>query len=114
MGLNRRCAGFLTGGGNSFFASAYNFGCDNVNFKVVLGDETIVNANKSSNLGRGFALKGGHGNLGVVIRFGMTAIPPEKLFKQTVDLAALTNTDKDDTGVVVGAGTQGYSRGTLT
>ncbi|KIX00686.1 uncharacterized protein Z518_09751 [Rhinocladiella mackenziei CBS 650.93] len=74
-------AGFLTGGGNSFFAGKAGFGCDNVvNFEVVLADGSIVNANRSSNPDLWLALRGGHGNLGLVTRFDMAAIPSEKVW----------------------------------
>ncbi|KAH7390741.1 hypothetical protein DE146DRAFT_766790 [Phaeosphaeria sp. MPI-PUGE-AT-0046c] len=73
--------GFLTGGGNSFFAGRYGMGCDNVaNFEVVLASGEIVNANSTSHTDLWTALKGGSGNFGIVTRFDMYAFPAQNLW----------------------------------
>jgi len=73
--------GFLTGGGNSFFAGLHGLGCDNVaNFEVVLASGEIVNANSSSHADLWTALKGGSGNFGIVTRFDMYTFPAHDLW----------------------------------
>lgn len=65
-------AGFILGGGYSFFTSAYGWVCDSVeNFEVVLYDGRIVNANARENRDLWISLKGGSGNFGLVTRFDM-------------------------------------------
>ncbi|KAH8202775.1 hypothetical protein TruAng_003046 [Truncatella angustata] len=67
-------AGFLTGGGNSFYSARKGFACDNViNFEVVLASGEIINANTTDNSDLFQALKGGQSNFGVVTRFDMQA-----------------------------------------
>ncbi|KAK7697635.1 hypothetical protein SLS64_013374 [Diaporthe eres] len=67
--------GFLSGGGNSFYAASHGMACDTVaNFEVVLADGCVVNANADENPDLFSALKGGSGNFGVVTRFDMYAI----------------------------------------
>lgn len=67
-------AGFLTGGGNSYYTARYGMACDTVvNYEVVLANGSIVNANASSNADLFKALKGGSGNFGIVTRFDMQA-----------------------------------------
>ncbi|KAK6072249.1 6-hydroxy-D-nicotine oxidase [Seiridium cupressi] len=67
-------AGFLTGGGNSFYSARKGFACDNVvNFEVVLASGAIVNANATDNSDLFQALKGGQSNFGIVTRFDMQA-----------------------------------------
>ena len=66
--------GFLTGGGNNFYAAHHGLGCDNVvNYEVVLGTGSIVNANAEQNPDLFRALKGGGSNFGIVTRFDMQA-----------------------------------------
>ncbi|KAH9875025.1 hypothetical protein J1614_004513 [Plenodomus biglobosus] len=73
--------GFLTGGGNSFFAGLHGLGCDNVaNFEVVLASGEIINANSSSHADLWTALKGGSGNFGIVTRFDMQTFPAHDLW----------------------------------
>ncbi|KAH7079776.1 hypothetical protein FB567DRAFT_449862 [Paraphoma chrysanthemicola] len=73
--------GFLTGGGNSFFAGLYGLGCDNVaNFEVVLASGEIINANSSSHADLWIALKGGSGNFGIVTRFDMYTFPARNMW----------------------------------
>lgn len=69
-------AGFLLGGGMSFFNNAYGFGCDTIkNMVVVLANGTVVDANANENRDLWIALKGGSGNFGLVTRFDIEAIP---------------------------------------
>ncbi|KAF2844358.1 FAD-binding domain-containing protein [Plenodomus tracheiphilus IPT5] len=63
-------AGFLTGGGNSFYTAQRGFACDNVkNFEVVLATGEVINANADENSDLHQALKGGSANFGIVTRF---------------------------------------------
>lgn len=74
-------AGFLTGGGNNFYAGRRGFGCDNVvNYEVVLASGQIVNANDTENSGLFRALKGGSANFGIVTRFDMQAFDAPELW----------------------------------
>lgn len=74
-------AGFLTGGGVSFFSPERGWSCDGVvNFEVVLANGNIVNANATSNLDLFTALKGGQNNFGIVTRFDLTAFPAGPLW----------------------------------
>lgn len=67
--------GFVSGGGNSFFAASHGMSCDTVqNFEVVLANGSIENANANSNADLFQALKGGSANFGLVTRFDMYAI----------------------------------------
>ncbi|KAF2231357.1 FAD-binding domain-containing protein [Viridothelium virens] len=73
--------GYLTGGGNSYYAGIRGFACDNVaNFEVVLADGQIVNANANSNPDLWTALKGGSGNFGIVTRFDMYTFAAKDLW----------------------------------
>ncbi|KAJ4357068.1 hypothetical protein N0V95_002806 [Ascochyta clinopodiicola] len=73
--------GFLTGGGNSYYAGLHGLGCDNIaNFEVVLADGDIVHANANSHSDLWTALKGGSGNFGVVTRFDMYTFPAHNLW----------------------------------
>jgi hypothetical protein len=74
-------AGFLLGGGNSYYATRTGFGCNTVkNYEVVLADGTVVNANQHSHPDLWLALKGGSSNMGIVSRFDMEAWPKEDLW----------------------------------
>lgn len=74
-------AGFLTGGGNSYYGVLQGLGCDNVaNFEVVLANGDIINANAMSYSGLWTALKGGSGNFGIVTRFDMYTLPAHDLW----------------------------------
>ncbi|RYN93886.1 hypothetical protein AA0120_g4373 [Alternaria tenuissima] len=67
-------AGFLTGGGISFFSPERGWACDGViNFEVVLASGNIINANATSHSDLFVALKGGQSNFGVVTRFDLKA-----------------------------------------
>ncbi|KAH7136045.1 hypothetical protein B0J11DRAFT_502841 [Dendryphion nanum] len=69
-------AGFLTGGGLSFFSPEHGFGCDTIqNMQVVLSSGEIVNANPTSNPELFRALKGGQNNFGIVTRFDLRTFP---------------------------------------
>lgn len=74
-------AGFLTGGGNSYYAGLHGFACDNVaNFEVVLANGDVVNANATSHSDLWTALKGGSGNFGIVTRFDMYTFPAKDIW----------------------------------
>ncbi|KAL3462167.1 FAD-binding domain-containing protein [Aspergillus heterothallicus] len=69
-------AGFTLGGGLSYYSAQYGLSCDNVlNFEVVLGNGTIVNANSTSNSDLWWALKGGGNRFGIVTKFTLKAHP---------------------------------------
>ncbi|UPX18393.1 uncharacterized protein EKO05_0008695 [Ascochyta rabiei] len=73
--------GFLTGGGNSYYAGLYGLGCDNVaSFEVVLANGDTVHANANSHSDLWTALKGGSGNFGIVTRFDMYTFPAHDLW----------------------------------
>ncbi|PVI04939.1 FAD binding domain-containing protein [Periconia macrospinosa] len=69
-------AGFLTGGGVSFFSPEQGWAADAIlNMQVVLSSGAIVNANKTSNSDLFAALKGGQNNFGIVTRFDLRSFP---------------------------------------
>lgn len=73
--------GFLTGGGNSYYAGVHGLACDTVaNFEIVLANGDIVNANVNSHSDLWTALKGGSGNFGIVTRFDLYAFPSHDLW----------------------------------
>lgn len=81
--------GFLLGGGNSFFSGKKGFGCDSVvNYEVVLGNGSIVNANKTANSDLWRALKGGGSNFGIVTRFDLEALATREILYDLRFLAA--------------------------
>lgn len=72
--------GFMLGGGISFFTGTNGYGCDTVvNYEVVLGNGSIVQANKGENADLFKALKGGGSNFGIVTRFDVEAMPATDL-----------------------------------
>ncbi|KAF1936235.1 FAD binding domain-containing protein [Clathrospora elynae] len=74
-------AGFLTGGGISFFSPERGWACDGVvNFEVVLASGKIVSANATSHSDLFAALKGGQNNFGVVTRFDLKAFPANPIW----------------------------------
>ncbi|KAH6616246.1 hypothetical protein C7974DRAFT_401462 [Boeremia exigua] len=79
-------AGFLTGGGNSFYTAQQGFACDNVkNFEVVLASGEVVNANADDNSDLFQVLKGGSGtNFGIVTRFDVQAFEAGSLWGGTM------------------------------
>ncbi|KAJ4983181.1 6-hydroxy-D-nicotine oxidase [Stagonosporopsis vannaccii] len=79
-------AGFLTGGGNSFYTAQQGFACDNVkNFEVVLASGDVINANATNNSDLFQVLKGGSGaNFGIVTRFDIQAFEAGNLWGGTM------------------------------
>ncbi|KAI4704466.1 hypothetical protein J4E81_001532 [Alternaria sp. BMP 2799] len=74
-------AGFLTGGGISFFSPERGWACDGVvNFEVVLASGEIVNANATSHSDLFAALKGGQLNFGIVSRFDLASFPAGPIY----------------------------------
>lgn len=78
-------AGFLTGGGNSFYTARKGFACDNVkNFELVAASGEVINANEKENSDVWQALKGGSAaNFGIVTRFDMYAFQTGNLWGGT-------------------------------
>ncbi|KIX01030.1 uncharacterized protein Z518_10096 [Rhinocladiella mackenziei CBS 650.93] len=75
-------AGFLTGGGNSYYAGRAGLAIDTVvNYEIVLASGKVVNTNKSSNPDLWKALKGGSGSsFGIVTRFDVETLPAVPLW----------------------------------
>lgn len=75
-------AGFLTGGGISWYIPRVGFGCDQlVRAEVVLADGQVVVASRDDHAGLWRALKGASaGNFGVVTRFDLRVLPFEGLW----------------------------------
>lgn len=74
-------AGFLLGGGNSFFTAQKGFGCDQViAFEVVLANGRIANANAQHNTDLFRVLKGGSNNFGVATDFTMNTIKNDSVW----------------------------------
>ncbi|KAI1858095.1 uncharacterized protein JN550_012851 [Neoarthrinium moseri] len=62
-------AGFLLGGGNTWFTAQKGFGCDNVvSYDIVLADGQIITAKQGLNADLFRALKGGSNNFGIVVK----------------------------------------------
>ncbi|KAJ4359467.1 uncharacterized protein N0V89_000021 [Didymosphaeria variabile] len=73
--------GFTTGGGISYFANKYGWGCDNVaNYEVVTASGQILNVNRTSYPDLYKALRGGGPNFGIVTRFDLEAFPQGDIF----------------------------------
>ncbi|CEL00907.1 hypothetical protein ASPCAL00499 [Aspergillus calidoustus] len=75
--------GFLTGGGDSFFAARVGLSCDNVvGYEVVLADGSIKTVSSKPHQSPDLfkALKGGSSNLGIVTLFTMTVFPAEDVW----------------------------------
>lgn len=69
-------AGFLLGGGNSFFNNAHGFGSDTVEaYEIVLANGTVILATKDEHYALWRSLKGGSGNFGIVTNFDVRGIP---------------------------------------
>lgn len=69
-------SGLTLGGGASFYTGLHGFACDRVvNYEIVLGDGSIVNANANSSTELFKALKGGSNNFGIVTRFDLQTFP---------------------------------------
>ncbi|KAF2636949.1 FAD-binding domain-containing protein [Massarina eburnea CBS 473.64] len=86
-------AGFLLGGGNSYYSGKNGFACDTVvNYEVVLANGTVVQANAYENGDLYRALKGGGMNFGIVTRFDVLAMPAVDLaYGQHVMVADYSN-----------------------
>jgi hypothetical protein len=68
-------------GGISFFSPQRGFACDSVtNFRIVLANGKITDANATSNSDLFAALKGGTNNFGVVTRFDFKTFPQGQLW----------------------------------
>ncbi|KAF2018537.1 FAD-binding domain-containing protein [Aaosphaeria arxii CBS 175.79] len=68
--------GFLLGGGMFFFPNMHGLGADNVvNFKCVLANSTVVNANQTSHTELFKSLKGGAANFAIVTEFTLRTYP---------------------------------------
>ncbi|RQM06374.1 hypothetical protein DH86_00001192, partial [Scytalidium sp. 3C] len=73
--------GYLLGGGISFYQGEIGWSCDQVvNYEVVLGNGSIINANCTANADLWKALKGGGSNFGIVTRFDMEVLPSIDLY----------------------------------
>jgi len=69
-------AGLITGGGNSFYSTAYGMACDMVeSFEVVLASGKVAIASAKQNPDLFKALKGGGNNFGIVTRFDLYTVP---------------------------------------
>ncbi|KAJ5321366.1 hypothetical protein N7476_004368 [Penicillium atrosanguineum] len=81
--------GLLLAGGVNFYGNQVGFAADTViNYEVVLGDGSIVEANKTSNSDLFWALKGGSSNFGLVTRFDLQTIRSSKVWAGTWTVAA--------------------------
>lgn len=73
--------GLLLAGGISFYGNQVGFACDSViNYEIVLGDGSLVQANKHQNPDLFWALKGGSSNFGIVTRFDIETIKSPKIW----------------------------------
>ncbi|GKZ45812.1 hypothetical protein AbraIFM66951_008506 [Aspergillus brasiliensis] len=67
--------GLILGGGYFHFSNQYGLAADNVkNFRVVLADGTVTDANATHNSDLFWALKGGGPNFGIVTQFDLETI----------------------------------------
>ncbi|EKG17147.1 FAD linked oxidase [Macrophomina phaseolina MS6] len=70
--------GLGVGAGISYLSNSEGFAVDNVvDYEVVLGNGTLVNANASCNPDLFWALKGGNSNFGVVTHFHLRTVQTE-------------------------------------
>ena len=68
-------------GGISFFSAREGLVCDNVlAHEVVLGDGSIVTANRTTHPDLWLALKGGSNNFGIVTRFDIRTFPQSRFW----------------------------------
>ncbi|KAL2862588.1 FAD-binding oxidoreductase [Aspergillus lucknowensis] len=73
--------GFLTGGGNSFYAARVGLSCDNIqSYEIVLASGDIITVNHTSHADLFKALKGGSSNFGIVTRFELKAYPSDGMW----------------------------------
>jgi FAD/FMN-containing dehydrogenase len=74
-------AGFLLGGGGSYFCGQRGWACDNVvAYEVVLADGSIVTADEDNHPDLFRALKGGSNNFGIVTNFKMSTIKNDRVW----------------------------------
>lgn len=74
-------AGFLLGGGMTYFTGRRGFGCDDViSYELVVSDGRILTVDKDSHVDLFKALKGGSSNFGVVTKFTMGSFPCPKVW----------------------------------
>lgn len=105
-------AGFLSGGGNSFYGARKGFACDNVvNFEVVLASGEVINANASDNADLFQALKGGQSNFGVITRFDMQAFDAPPLWGGVVQYNKTTGPQQIDAYVNWTANLNNFTQG---
>ncbi|KAH8704342.1 hypothetical protein GQ44DRAFT_664182 [Phaeosphaeriaceae sp. PMI808] len=77
--------GFTTGGGISYFANKYGWGCDNVaNYQLVTASGAILHVNTTSYPDLYKALRGGGPNFGIVTRFDLDAFPQGDIFSGSI------------------------------
>ncbi|KAI1406790.1 hypothetical protein F5Y13DRAFT_196797 [Hypoxylon sp. FL1857] len=78
-------AGFLLGGGNTWFTAHKGFACDNVvSYQVVLADGQVIIAKQDVHPDLFRALKGGSNNFGIVTSFTMSTIPYKPIWGGTI------------------------------
>lgn len=78
-------AGFLLGGGNTWYTAQKGFGCDNVvSYEIVLAGGQIVTVKQDGAHNDLFrALKGGSNNFGIVVGFTMETFPSNDIWGGT-------------------------------
>lgn len=105
-------AGFLSGGGNSFYSARKGFACDNVvNFEVVLASGEVINANATDNTDLFQALKGGQSNFGVITRFDMQGFDAPLLWGGVVQYNKTTGPQQIDAYVNWTANLNNFTQG---
>ncbi|KAI1367949.1 putative 6-hydroxy-D-nicotine oxidase [Xylaria arbuscula] len=76
--------GLLLGGGIPSFSSEYGLACDYVQkYEVVLGNGTVVLADREMNRDLFWALKGGGANFGIVTEFELETVPVDKIWYES-------------------------------
>ncbi|KAF1962418.1 FAD-binding domain-containing protein [Byssothecium circinans] len=103
--------GFMLGGGLSYWSSIHGMAFNKiVNYEVVLGNASIINANRTHNEDLWWALRGGGANYGVVTKFNVETVEngqiwfegllidsseTEKFLEVAVEFAAAAENDPD-------------------
>ena len=78
-------SGYLLGLGISFYSGQYGWAANSVNnYELVTADSQVLNVNNDSHADLFWALKGGSGNFGVVIRFDVITHPGPDVYAGTV------------------------------
>ena len=79
-------AGYILGGGISFFSGQYGWACDNVlRYDVVLSSGATVYATPTENTDLYYALKGGGGSdYGIVVNFELEAFEQREIWKRSL------------------------------